>query len=374
MVSYGQWIEYMFWKARQHGVPLSGTFELTSRCNLDCKMCYIHRRANDLDARREELTTGQWLDLARVAQEKGMLLLLLTGGEPLLRSDFREIYSECRNLGLMVSLNTNGTMMTEQMVSFLADNPPQRVNLTLYGASRETYQKLCGDGNAFERAYQGVEMLRQAGIPLKLNYSMTPLNQGDVQQVYSFARERGLLMQTASYMFPPVRACADGTCGVFRLTPEEAAQAQLEYDQFRMNEAQLLERVKRVLEGKEIQDPDWECQELPTERIRCRAGSTTFWVTYDGQMRPCGMMQVPSVNIREGNFQSAWETIRQERDKIMIPDRCSSCEWKQICEFCPAASYGETGRFEDVPEYLCQKTHTYLRLAQKWMKKKIGEA
>ena len=91
--AYQIYSNYLFAKAGSQGIPLSGTFELTARCNLDCRMCYIHKRANDAEARAGERTAARWLELAKECQEAGTLLLLLTGGEPFLRPDFRKIYS-----------------------------------------------------------------------------------------------------------------------------------------------------------------------------------------------------------------------------------------------------------------------------------------
>ena len=102
-----------------------------------CRMCYIHKRANDQTAIQGELSASDWINYAKEAQKSGMLLLLLTGGEPLLRPDFREIYTACINLGILISINTNGTLIDESMVEFFKKNPPLRVNLTLYGASPE---------------------------------------------------------------------------------------------------------------------------------------------------------------------------------------------------------------------------------------------
>lgn len=372
-ISYSQWIDYLFWKAQGSGVPLSGSFELTARCNLDCQMCYIHKRANDAVVRQKELTAAEWLDLAAAAQKRGMLLLLLTGGEPLLRPDFREIYTGCRKMGLLISVNSNGTLITDDMVEFLAKDPPLRVNLTLYGASPATYERLCGDPSAYDRAYAAVDKLLEAGIRVKLNYSVTPQNQEDVQAVYAFAKERDLLLQTATYMFPPLRAWETGPCTIQRLTPEEAGRSRFDYDLYRFDGAQLEQRMARILAGQRVEDPDKECQELPTERIRCRAGSTTFWVTYDGQMRPCGMMQVPTADARAAGFDGAWEQTRREREEILLPANCTACQWKEFCEFCPATCYAENGCFEKAPEYLCQKTGAYLRCGQMWLSERKNQ-
>lgn len=369
-LSYSQWIDYLFWKAGGSGVPLSGTFELTARCNLDCKMCYIHRRANDACAKEKELSTKQWMDFAAAAQQRGMLLLLLTGGEPLLRPDFKEIYSGCREMGLLISINSNGTLITDEMVEFLRNHPPLRVNITLYGASRDTYGRLCGDSSAYDRVYHAVLKLKEAGIRVKINFSATPQNLQDASAVYAFANKHDLLIQTASYMLPPIRACENGNCTVQRLTPEEAGRARWEYDLYRFDEEQLKKRMKSILDGQHINDPDNECQELPTERIRCRAGATTFWMTYDGQMRPCGMMNVPTIDACDVGFDKAWAYIRQEREKIMLPAKCTSCRWKENCEFCPATCYAENGTFEKEPEYLCRKTKAFLSYGKEWLYEK----
>ncbi len=370
-VSYSKLIDYLFLKSHGSGIPLSGNFELTARCNLDCKMCYIHKRENDAAVKKEELTAQQWISLASDAQKKGMLLLLLTGGEPFLRADFREIYTECKKLGLLISINSNGTLITDEMVDFLRKDPPLRINITLYGASSKTYEELCGDPTAYDRAYSAVKKLKAAGIRVKLNYSVTPQNMKDIQAVYAFAKEEGLLIQTASYMFPPVRACENGECSIARLTPEQSGKARWEYDMFRYDKKALQRRLQLIIEGKDLNDPDNECQELPTERIRCRAGATTFWLTYNGQMRPCGMMQIPTVNLLEKGFDAAWKQIRKEREEIMIPAKCTACRWNKICEHCPATCYAENGVFEAAPEYICKKTKAYLMYGLEWLRKNM---
>ncbi len=367
--SYAQFVDYLTYKAIQNGTPLSGTFELTSRCNLDCKMCYIHKRANDFAAKQQELSAQQWIALAKKAQEQGMLLLLLTGGEPFVRRDFFDIYDACTALGLSVSINTNGTCITPEIVERLRKNAPARINITLYGASPETYERLCGDASACERAYQAVLGLKHAGIPVKLNYSVTPYNQEDLQTVCQFAADHELPIQPATYMFPPIRACENGNCCNERLSAQEAAQASFAYDCFRFSADVMVQRCKELLKGGIVTDPIIECQELPTERIRCRAGASAFWVTYHGQMRPCGMMQIPSVSIGEHGFEASWQMIREARQKILIPAACTQCTMRHACESCPATCYAENQDFEVVPAYQCQKTAAYLLLAQQFVER-----
>ena len=364
--AYQMFSTLLFAKADGRGIPLSGTFELTARCNLNCKMCYIHRQANDRSAMSKERTAGEWLELARQCREAGTLLLLFTGGEPFLRPDFKEIYSGCKRMGMLVSINTNATLIDREMVAFLAADPPARMNITLYGASRATYAALCGDGGAYDRAVEAILALKEAGILVKLNFSATPYNTHDAEKVYAFARDNGLPLQAATYMFPPVRACEQGCFTADRLTPAQAAQAQLTYDKFRFTPQELKERWEKQLNGISVPDPDSECQELPTQRIRCRAGSSTFWVTYDWQLRPCGMMTVPTTGLEQG-FSTAWETIHAARETIMTPGKCAACPARAACDQCAALCYGETGDFAGVPTYLCEKARAYLDLAREAM-------
>lgn len=364
MNAYQAYSQLLFAKAGSRGVPLSGTFELTARCNLDCKMCYIHRRANDAAALRQERSAADWLRLAEECCRAGTLLLLLTGGEPLLRRDFREIYSGCKKLGLMLSLNTNATLLDERMADFLASDPPSRVNITLYGASAETYGALCGDPSAYDRVLRAIDLLQQAGVLVKLNCSVTPYNRNDAEKIYAFAREHALPVQAASYMFPPVRACEHGCFAADRMTSEQSAEEKLRYDRARFTPNALRERCRALLDGEQPADPDNECQELPTERIRCRAGSSTFWVTWDGQLRPCGMMTCPTVPLEPDGFADAWQSIRAARESILVPAKCTSCAMRHACDQCAAVCYAETGSFTGVPEYMCRQTEHYLRLVR----------
>ena len=145
----------------------------------------------------------------------------------------------------------------------------------------------------------------------------------------------------------------------------ESSIEQLKYDKFRFDKETLCNRFTNECNGIKVADPDNECQELPTERIKCRAGHTTFWVTWDWKLRPCGMMTVPSVDIEEGHFLDAWKNIHVMREEIMVPAKCTNCEVKHMCDLCPALCYAETGSFTEVPQYMCDRTYARLELIKK---------
>ena len=356
--------DFMFAKADKAGIPLSGTFELTARCNLNCRMCYIHRKSNDSAAQKQERSSSDWLDLAAQCQKHGTLLLLLTGGEPLLRPDFREIYSGCKKLGLFLSINSNGSLIDDDTVRFFASDPPARVNISLYGVSPETYAALCDDASAYHRTVHAILALQKAGIPVKLNFSATPWNKDDLPAVFEFSRKHDLPLQVASYMFPPVRTCELGCCEPQRLSPTDAAALQITYDKLRFSPEELRRRWADQLKGLSAPEPESECQELPTERIRCRAGSSVFWVTYNWDLRPCGMMTTPSVSLMDMGFAQAWEEIHTARQQIITPAKCTSCPIRNTCDRCAAIYYAETGSYSEPAPYLCEKARAYLELAR----------
>lgn len=166
-------------------------------------------------------------------------------------------------------------------------------------------------------------------------------------------------------MFPPVRACEHGCYAPDRLTPEQAAEEKLRYDKSRFTPDELRRRWGALLKGESVPDPDSECQELPTERIRCRAGSSTFWVTWDRQLRPCGMMTEPGVPLALGGFGVSWREIRRLREEIMVPAKCSACAMSHACDQCAAVCYAESGSFTAAPAYMCEQTSCFLSKIRK---------
>ena len=360
MNAYQIYSQLLFARAGARGVPLSGTFELTPRCNFSCKMCYIHRAQNDA-ALAQERSAADWLRLAEDCSRAGTLLLLLTGGEPLLHPDFREIYSGCKRLGLMLSINTNASLLDEKMAEFLANDPPLRVNITLYGASPETYGALCGNRAAWEKTTRAIELLQNAGILVKLNLSVTPYNRRDVPAIYDFAHSHGLPLQAATYMFPPVRACEHGAFCADRLTPAEAADEKLRCDRLRFSPDECRSRWQSLLRGEAIPDPDAECQELPTQKLACRAGSSTFLVTWEHELRPCGMMTQPGVRLDDLPFEAAWQKLREEAGRILVPAKCTACPVRHACDQCAAVCQAESGSFTQPPVYLCRMTGEFLQ-------------
>ena len=352
---------YLHQKGRRLGLPISGNFELTARCNFNCPMCYVHMTQEQVDAAGKELTAHQWLDIARAAKDRGMIFALLTGGEPLIRKDFFEIYRGMQDMGLLLSVNSNGSMLQGKILERFLENPPFRFNISLYGGSNETYKNMCGMP-AYDRVRENIRVLREAGIEVSLNLSITPYNCHDLERIYKDAVELDVAVKASSYMYPPVRVNGQiYGCGN-RLSPEEAARCSVQWDLLRFSEEEFKSRTENMC--KMVDEYADGCPVEADEGIRCRAGSTSFWMTWDGRMLPCGMMTTPVTYPLETGFDGAWEALRKATATIQTPSACKNCEMKDLCGNCPAVCYTETGRFDGVPEYICQKSREQLRLMQ----------
>ena len=187
---------YLFNKASKQVIPLSGTFELTPMCNFSCKMCYVRKTAAEVKShQRKGLTLEQWLDIAKQVKEEGTLFLLLTGGEPLSWPNFWELYEELIRMGFLISINTNGSLIDEKAIERFTRMPPVRINITLYGASDETYERLCGVEHMFSRVDSAISGLQRCGVTVKLNGSLTPYNVCDLDACVEYAKQKGLIYE-----------------------------------------------------------------------------------------------------------------------------------------------------------------------------------
>ncbi len=341
---------YLHNKGRKLGLPIGGTFELTARCNFNCPMCYVH--LNQPDVAHRELTAQQWIDLARQARDQGMVFVLLTGGEPFVRKDFCEIYGAMKKMGLLISINSNGSMLSGEILEKLLADPPFRMNISLYGGCNETYQFMCGQ-SAFHRVVENIRALRQAGVDVRINLSITPYNRQDLAKIHAISRELDVHIKGTSYMYPPIRVSGEYGGGN-RLTVEEAADCAVQWDLLRFSPEEFALRAEAIRELKSIEPPD--CPVESDVGVRCRAGSSSFWMTWDGRMLPCGMLPGPVAYPLEEGFQAAWGRILAQTRDIRTPAKCVSCPKKDVCGVCAAVCLTETGHFDQVPEYMCRMT------------------
>ena len=351
--------EYLHRKAARNGIPLSGTFELTPVCNMNCRMCYVRMSKQQQEAIHPLRTAEEWLRLGEEAKKRGLLYLLLTGGEPFSRPDFREILSGLHKMGFVISINSNGTLIDEAVVEWLRESPPTRINMTLYGASNETYERLCRNPRGFTQVTKAIRLLKEAGITVKLNASMTPYNVCDLEKIISFAKEEKLIIQATTYMFPPLRRDSSKIGQNDRFDAKEAAYYAAKIESLLNGEDDYLRRMQT----KELTLPDEpgeDCIGIEGEGIHCRAGKCSFWITWDGRMMPCGMLTGnDAADVFDVGFDEAWKQTMRFASSIRLPPKCAVCGLKKQCKACAAMGLTETGRFDQVPTYRCDMAHAY---------------
>lgn len=346
--------KYLHEKGCRLGIPVSGNFELTARCNFNCKMCYVHLQKNVQELIEKELTADQWLALASDARDQGMVFLLLTGGEPFLRKDFEQIYRELIKMGIVVSVNTNASLYNDDLRSLFRAYPPMRINVSLYGGSEETYQRLCGNAS-FEKVYQNLKRMKEDNLKLRLNVSLTPDNVSDIEKIHEISKELNLQAKAASYMYPPVRVTGETGSNAGRFDEQTAGEIMAQWNLLRDSKEVFLQRAASI--------PSFEMAECPydpevskEEGVTCRAGRSTFWMTWDGRMLPCGTMDIEASYPLKDGFVEAWEEVRQRTAAIRMPRECGRCVLRPYCGVCAANCKAETGEFSKRPEYLCEMT------------------
>lgn len=357
--------EHLYTKASRQKIPISGTFELSPLCNFACKMCYVRKTPGEVAAHpRPMLRLSDWLRIAREGREQGLLYILLTGGEPLLWPDFWELYQSLADMGMLVSVNTNGSLIDDDAVARFRRNPPRRMNITLYGASDETYFRLCGVKNVFSRVDRAIRSLCDAGIPVKLNCSLTPQNVCDQEKIVTYAQSLGLTLAMTPYMFPPIRRDPDSVGVNDRFTPQETARYRARGVLLQMGEESYRRFLADIRKG--CVDPpglDEGCVDPVDGRIRCRAGKAAFWVTWDGWLTACGMMPEPKVDLDDAPFAPAWHELTDLTAAASLSGVCAQCPNARICHPCAAMAVAETGKLSGIPQYLCQMAQHLRQIA-----------
>lgn len=335
--------------------PTNGTFELTLRCNLHCKMC-MFRHADSENARlmAGELTAQQWADMAQQAADAGTVSLLLTGGEPMVRRDFIQVYEGIYQKGFLLTLYTNATLLTPEIMETLRKMPPHRIGVTLYGACNADYEKICGCADGFDRAMDGLAQLMALPSAMEVRMTVIQDNYHQAEAIPKLIMDRfGLPVTHASFVYKSVR----GGCmhpEDCRVTPQQ--MVDLTYNRaMEQLRAKIPEEMRPYLKLKVTETTCPEGKERAT-LMGCSAGVDSYTLTWDGKLQGCQMLDAFSVDARTMGFQKAWE---QYPFTVQLPEPeeiCKSCELAAHCRVCPAVAMAETGKLQGISPYICQLT------------------
>jgi len=326
-------------RAMVERVPLNGTVAMTHRCHLRCVHCYLgwERQAPPAEG---ECDTAFWLSVIDQVADAGCLELVITGGEPLLRPDFGEVYARARRRGILVSVFTNATLIDGRVLGLFDELPPQLVDVTLYGASEEVYERVTGVRGSYRRCLAGVDALLARGIPVGLKAVILAENRHEMEALRAMARERGVTFRVDAALFP----CRDGDRRPLdhRVDPADAVAIE-------MQDEELLRRATAHFQ---------RMRGLPPEKqlFACMAGLTGFHVDPQGTLLPCLMVTTHGFDLRRGSFRQGWdEVVPRFREQGLSPGyECHECEMRFLCGTCPAQAGMETGSPHRKAEYMCR--------------------
>lgn len=336
-------------------IPVSGTFELTTRCNLRCKMCYVSQVINDEDVIERERSAKEWINLGEQARDTGMLYLLLTGGEVFIRPEFKEIYQEYSMMGLKISIYSNATMITPAVAKWLAKIPPYKISVTLYGSSPETYYKVTGFSDGYQKAVNGIDNLLAEGIRTGIRTTVVKGNEKEFYELVEFAGKRNINLGVVNYIGPRRDEGNTDPLGN-RLSPKELVDYEINVVNYNKNKEKKVTSVEDLDNVEDNRNNNTASVETrkPVNAYRCNAGKCNFWISWDGKMYPCGVYDSPVTHPFDSGFKQAWENLVRLCDEVPVCEPCIECAYKNYCIKCPSRHAVETGYFDKPAPYLCE--------------------
>ncbi len=335
--------------ARMHNkkrhFPLTGLIELTYRCNLDCIHCYC-KGSEDKD---RELSARDWMKILGMLQKEGCIWLVFTGGDPLIRDDFLEIYSCAREKGFIISLFTNGLGLRNEVVDYLAQFPPFSIEITLNGITPDTYEAITQIEGSFPKAIRNIRILAGKKLPLLLKTNCLQQNKQQVGRIKAFSEE--LLGRPSEnkhhYRYDPMiypRLNGDKTPCQYRLSSREMLAVQKQDADF----------WREYQEGLHQDFPDLERNR--DFLYRCDSWMSRFFINPYGRLKFCGFSDKFSIDLKNTPFNEGFYKVFPEllNEKFKTGSKCRCCRLRPICYHCPARAFLETGDEEAPVKYYCE--------------------
>jgi len=335
--------------------------ELTERCNNNCLHCYINRPAGDEKARRREMSAARVGEILREAASLGCLGVRFTGGEPLLRDDFEEIYLYARKLGMKVVILTNGTLIVPRIAGLLARIPPLApLEITLYGMTRKSYEAVTRTRNSFGKAMAGVNRLLEKNIPFVVKGAFLPANADEIRAFDAWAETiPGMDKPPSLSIFHVLHARRERSKNrvirYVRPVPEAGVKV------LTRDPGAYLKGLRMFLKafaGKR------------DERLfTCGAGMDSCSVDAYGRLQPCLLVRHPETvyDLDGGSLKDALDNFfpairKRKAGNPSYLERCARCPLRGFCEQCPGNSWMEDGTLDGPVDYFCEVAHVQAKV------------
>jgi radical SAM protein with 4Fe4S-binding SPASM domain len=347
-ITYGAFSADLHERQSGQRVPLQVSIEVTRRCPLECLHCYNNLPMGDVEARQRELSKEEHFRVLDELVDMGCFWILYTGGEIFARKDFLEIYTYAKKKGFLITLFTNGTILTEAIADYLVEWPPFAIEITLYGRTRETYEALTAIPGSYDRCLRGIQLLRERRLPLKLKTVATSINKHEVMAMRQFAEEElGVEFKMDGQINPRID-CSQSPLAV-RLTPEEVVALDMTSPKVA---AEFVKLAKR------------DCESPPNLAqidtvYSCGGGINSFALNAYGEVGICVISQQETFSIRDAGVREVWEQslLHLRTRKRTQVTKCLQCRIQSLCGMCPANGELENGDRESPVDFLCHVAH-----------------
>ncbi len=332
-------------------------WETTRNCNLSCVHC---RAAATCGPYEGELDTAAAFQLLEQIAEVAKPIVILTGGEPLMRADIFDIAKYGTGLGLRMVMAPNGTMVTADAAKRMAEVGIQRISVSIDGANEESHDRFRGVQGAYRGALQGIENAKSAGIAFQINTTVTKTNLDQIPKILTLAEELGAVAHHIFLLVPTGR-------GKYIVDQEIDAREYEEtlnwfYDQRNKTQLQLkatcAPHYHRILRQRAKADGEavtFESHGLDAVTRGCLAGSGFCFVSHRGIVQPCGFLDLNCGDVTKEPFNDIWVNsmqFKKLRDTSRLKGKCGICEYRKVCGGCRARAFEATGDFMD-EEPLC---------------------
>ena len=324
--------------------PLTGQIELTCKCNLNCVHCYC----KGSEEKNKELTTKEWKKIIDEIYKEGCLQLTFSGGEPLVRDDFLDIYSYAKAKGFLITIFTNGCLLTKEIIDCLKKSPPLSIELTLNGISEAVYESITQVKGSFKRVMFVIRELATKNLPLILKSNCLKQNKNETGRIKAFTEELlGKGHKRWRFKYDPMIYAGrngDTTPCSYRLSSEELLET-------RKSDPEIWEEYEGRLCG--------EFPELGRGKeflYRCNAWLTQFFINPYGRLKFCEFSDKFSVDLKSQSFRDGFYNLFPQllNEKFKTDSRCKDCSLRSICYHCPARAFLETGDEEAPVPYFCE--------------------
>jgi len=325
-------------------------WETTRNCNLSCIHC---RAAATMGPYENELDTEAGLALLDQIGEVGQPVVILTGGEPLLRPDIFELARHGTKKGLRMVMAPNGTLITEAIAREMVESGIQRISVSLDGATKESHDKFRQVDGAYKGAIQGIEFAKQVGMDFQVNTTITQQNLEEIPKIQELAVKLGAVAHHIFLLVPTGR-------GKYIIDQEITAQQYEEtlnwfYDQ-RDNvplqlKATCAPHYYRILRQRAREDGKkvtFETHGLDAVTRGCLGGTGFCFVSHVGIVQPCGFLEVNCGDVKKTSFAEIWnesKVFKDLRNFDQLGGKCGKCEYRKVCGGCRARAYEATGDY-----------------------------